>query len=93
MRSRKAIRATTDPMAPGPLAWPFKVLQDLFRNPPFVSEPNFSPFDLDALRSKGTPRSPRNPNSPWVNGVRAQLPFLVWLIVLATATFLGLVLL
>jgi hypothetical protein len=35
-------------------AYPFKVLRDVFTNPPSVPEPEFTRFDLNALRDKKT---------------------------------------
>jgi hypothetical protein len=33
-------------------AYPFKVLRDMFTDPPFVPEPEFTSFDLSALRGE-----------------------------------------
>ena len=38
-------------------AYPFKVLRDIFTNPPFVPEPEFTRFDLNALRDENTENS------------------------------------
>jgi hypothetical protein len=35
-------------------AYPFKVLRDLFNDPPFASDPEFTPFNLNALRSEAS---------------------------------------
>ena len=46
-----------------PLDAPFKVLQDL-NNQPFVAEPEFTPFDIDALRYQSARKaSPPSANS------------------------------
>ena len=42
-----------DPRMQGPFAWPFKVLHDLFSNPPFVADSEFTSFDIDALEVNG----------------------------------------
>ena len=34
-------------------AYPFKVLRDIFTDPPFAPEPEFTRFDLNALRDSG----------------------------------------
>lgn len=49
---RKAVRARSDPrnrghQAANPL-WTLEELRNL-RNPPFVADPEFTPFDIDAL--------------------------------------------
>lgn len=33
-------------------AYPFKVLRDMFTDPPFVPEPEFTSLDLNALRGE-----------------------------------------
>jgi hypothetical protein len=38
-------------------AYPLKVLRDIFINPPFVPEPEFTRFDLYALRGENTASS------------------------------------
>jgi hypothetical protein len=38
-------------------AYPFKVLHDIFANPPFVPEPEFTRFDLNALRDENAEHS------------------------------------
>jgi hypothetical protein len=45
-----------------PMDAPFKVLHDL-RNPPFVADPEFTPFDVGTLvcDSKSAPASPSDP--------------------------------
>ena len=83
MLGRKFIRVTTDPRMQGPFAWPFKVLHDLFRKPPFVADPEFTSFDIDALRGKSTQKnsdSLNTPKSSWLNIDSAQLVFLVWFV-------------
>jgi len=47
-------------LAGNPL-WPLQELYDL-RNPPFVADPEFTPFDIDALACdpKSAPASPSN---------------------------------
>ena len=53
MLQRKCIRVRSDPsrrggwLAGNPL-WPLEELHDL-RNPRFVADPEFTPFDIDAL--------------------------------------------
>jgi hypothetical protein len=37
--------------------YPFKVLRDIFANPPFVPEPEFRRFDLNALKDENTEHS------------------------------------
>jgi hypothetical protein len=67
-----------DPRMQGPFAWPFKVLHDLFSNPPFVADPEFTSFDIDALRCKWTQKSSRSldtPKSIFLNIDSAQLTF------------------
>lgn len=93
MFKRKSIRGAIGPRTPGIFAWPFKVLHDLFRNPPFVADPEFTPFDIDALRSKLTRPLAHTPKSRFLNVGRGRLPFLVWLIVLVVVTLLGLIIL
>ena len=63
MLQRKFIRLRSDPrrrryLAENPL-WTLEVLHDL-RNPPFVAEPEFTPFEIDALGCypKSAPASP-----------------------------------
>jgi hypothetical protein len=77
----------------GPFAWPFKVLRDLFRNPPFVAEPEFTPFDIASLRCKLTRSSPDIGTSTFFNVDRARLIFCVWFIELVVAPLLGLIIL
>jgi hypothetical protein len=93
MLQRKFIHVTTDPRMQGPFAWPFKVLRDLFRNPPFVADPEFAPFDMDALRSKLTPPSPDTSASAVFNVDSARLIFWVWFVELVVAPILGLIIL
>jgi hypothetical protein len=64
MLGRRFIRVTTDPTMQGPFAWPFKVLHDLFSNPPFVADPEFTSFDIEALRCKWTQKSYRSLDTP-----------------------------
>jgi hypothetical protein len=90
---RRFIRVVSDPRMQGPFAWPFKVLRDLFRNPPFVADPEFTPFDIDALRCKCTRPSPDIPKSTFFNIDRARLIFGVWFIGLVVAPILGLIIL
>jgi hypothetical protein len=70
MLRRKFIRVRSDPRGLGryqagnPL-WPLEELHDLHK-PPFVAEPEFTPFDIDALRC--------NPQSvPALPGDRVQV--------------------
>ena len=77
----------------GPFAWPFKVLRDLFYNPPFVADPEFTPFDIDALRCKLTRLSPDIPKSAFLAVDRARLIFWVWFIELILAPLLALIIL
>jgi hypothetical protein len=67
MLSQRFIRVTTDPRMQGPFAWPFKVLHDLFHKPPFVADPEFSSFDIDALRCKRTQKASHLLDNPSVN--------------------------
>jgi hypothetical protein len=67
MLHRKIIRARSDArrrdryLAGNPL-WPLEELYDL-RNPPFVADPEFTPFDIHALGCdpKSAPASPSDP--------------------------------
>lgn len=94
MLRRKSIRVETDdPRMQAPFAWPFKVLYDLFHNPPFVADPEFTPFDLDVFRGKSPQPSldARRPTFFYIDS--AQLILLVWLIEFAVAPILGLIIL
>jgi hypothetical protein len=72
MLQRKFIRVRSDPkrrryQAGNPL-WPLQELHDL-RNPPFVADPEFAPFDIDALgcdskSASGSPSDPTDVRSP-----------------------------
>jgi hypothetical protein len=93
MLQRKFIRVTTDPRMQGPFISPFKVLRDLFDNPPFVADPEFTPFDLGALRCKLTRPSHNTPPSACFTVDRSQLVFWVWLIELIVAPMLALIIL
>ena len=92
MWRRKLIRVTTDLRMQGPFAWPFKVLRDLFRSPPFVPDPEFTPFDVDALRSKWTRPSSGTRKSAFFVVDRVRL-LLWWFIGLVVVPLLGLVIL
>jgi hypothetical protein len=66
MSLRKFTRVRSDPRRQSRLAgnplWPLEELHDL-RNPPFVADPEFTPFDIDAFGCdpKSTPASPSDP--------------------------------
>lgn len=92
MLRRKLIRVTADPRVQGPFAWPFKVLRDLFRSPPFVADPEFTPFDMDALRSTLRRPSPRPSKSAFFIVDQARL-ILLWFIGLVVVPLLGLIIL
>jgi hypothetical protein len=66
MWQRKFVRVRSDPrrrryLAENPL-WTLEELHDL-RNPPFVADPEFAPFEIDALGCdpKSAPASPSDP--------------------------------
>jgi hypothetical protein len=46
-----------------PLDAPLKVLHDL-NNPPFVADPEFAPFDIDALRSESARKDLPSASNP-----------------------------
>jgi hypothetical protein len=52
MLTRGAYKAISDLRLRDMFEWPFKVLHDLFANPPFVPDAEFRPFDLQAFREK-----------------------------------------
>jgi hypothetical protein len=93
MLQRKFICVTTDPRMQGPFISPFKVLRDLFHNPPFVADPEFTPFDIGALRCKLTRPSQDTPPSCCFTVDQAKLVFWVWFIELVVAPKLGLIIL
>jgi hypothetical protein len=96
MLRSKFIRFISDPRMQGPFAWPFKVLHDLFNSPPFVSDPEFTPFDMDALQGKWPRRishSSTNPAPVLLKVDRAKFTFLVWFIELILVPLLALVIL
>jgi hypothetical protein len=92
MGRRKLIRVTTDPRMQGPFAWPFKVLRDLFSCPPFVADPEFTPFDVGALRSNVNRPSSGTRKSAFFVVDRARL-ILWWFIGLVVVPLLSLVVL
>ena len=70
-------------------AYPFKVLRDIFANPPFVPEPEFTHFDLNALRGENTAHS-RHSQLAQTTRDRIRIPVLLLalaLIVLALIIF------
>ena len=80
MLRRKFTRARSDPrtrrfIAANPL-WPLQELYDL-RDPPFVADPEFIPFDIDALRCdpKNAPASPSDVTRVWVPQRQHLRPF------------------
>ena len=80
----------------GPFAWPFKVLYDLFNRPPCVADPEFTPFDRDALQARWARRishSSTNPAPVLLKIDRAKFTFLVWFIELILVPLLALVIL
>jgi hypothetical protein len=80
----------------GPFAWPFKVLRDLFWDPPFVADPEFAPLDMDALRGKWSPKSSKSPETPASSVLdmdRAQFIFWVWFLELILLPLLALIIL
>ena len=93
MLRRKFIRVETDPRMQGPFAWPFKVLYDLFHNPPFVADPEFTPFDLGVLRSKSPQPSADIPRPTVFYIDSTRLIFWFWLVELVVAPILGLIVL
>jgi hypothetical protein len=65
-------------------------LHDLFSNPPFVADPEFTSLEFDALRCKWTQKSSRSldtPKSIFLNIDSAQLTFLVWFFELILVLF------
>ena len=93
MSRRKPVRVMTGREVHELFAWPFKVLHDLFHNPPSVADPEFTPFDINALRSKLVRPSRNTRKSTFFSVDRARLPFLVWLIVMVVVTLFGLIIL
>jgi hypothetical protein len=96
MLKRKFIRLVTDPRMQGPFSSPFKVLRDLFNSPPLVADPEFAPFDMDALEAKGTRRvshSSAIPAPAFLQVDRAKFIFLVWFIELILVPLLALIIL
>jgi hypothetical protein len=96
MLKRKFIRVVTDPRMQGPFASPFKVLRDLFNNPPFVADPEFAALDMDALEGKWTRRgsySSEIPAPAFLKVDRAKFTFLVWFIELILVPLLVLIIL
>jgi hypothetical protein len=78
----------------GPFAWPFKVLRDLFSNPPFVADPEFARIDMDALRGKWSLKDsypPETSRSSVLRIDRAQFVFWVWLLELILLPLLALI--
>ncbi|MBV9490827.1 MAG: hypothetical protein JO069_14080 [Verrucomicrobia bacterium] len=63
------------------LAYPFKVLRDVFTDPPFVPDPEFTRIDLDALGGQdsgsGCASRPR-----LVRPGREKISIPVWLLLL-----------
>jgi hypothetical protein len=57
-------------------AYPFKVLRDIFINPPFVPEPEFTRFNLNALQGEDTPR-PSHSQSARATTKRIRIPVLL----------------
>ena len=93
---RKLVRLTDNPGMQGPFAWPFKVLRDLFAEPPFVADPDFTPFDLDALRRKRARHEAPHPAASPLNVLnldRAKLVLLIWFLELIVLPLLVLALL
>jgi hypothetical protein len=78
--AHKLIDVVSDPRMQGPLAWPFKVLRDVFRNPPFVADPEFSPFQVDILKRKPANFGPLAARPRALRIDQAHLVFLLWLI-------------
>ena len=71
--------------------WPFKVLHDVFKNPAFVPDSEFAPFDLNALRGQDAERSSYSSHrSEWVRRSREKLTIPVWFLVL-TLTVIALI--
>jgi hypothetical protein len=62
-------------------AYPFKVLRDIFTNPPFMPEPEFTRFDLNALRGKKTASS-NHSKLARANRKRIGIPVLLLALVL-----------
>jgi hypothetical protein len=80
----------------GPFSSPFKVLRDLFNSPPFVPDPEFAPFDMDALEGKWTRRvshSSAIPSPAFLKVDRAKFTFLIWFIELILVPLLALIIL
>jgi hypothetical protein len=96
MLPQKFSRVIINPAMQGPFAWPFKVLRDLFINPPFVADPEFTPLDFDALRRnearKASNSSPPS-KSTFLNIDESHLIYLVLSIELILAPLLGLIIL
>jgi hypothetical protein len=62
-------------------AYPFKVLRDIFTNPPFVPEPEFTRFDLNALQGENAGR-PSHSQLARATRKRARIPVLFLALVL-----------
>ena len=84
MLKKGAYKEMSDSSLRDAFEWPFKVLHDVFTNPPFVPDPEFAPFDLSALRGQDAegsrdslPRCERGRRS------REKLIIPVWFLVLA----------
>ena len=62
------------------LAYPFKVLRDVFTDPPFVPDPEFTRFDLNALQAQDEGGGASKPMPVRPRREKVNIP--VWLLVL-----------
>ena len=62
-------------------AYPFKVLRDVFTNPPSMPDPEFKRFDLHALQDKGSEGSSAA-KSRRIRARTEKIRIPVWLLVL-----------
>ena len=78
MLTRGTYKTVSDLRLRDMFEWPFKVLHDLFANPPFVPDAEFKPFDLKALSERSVASS-----SHPATGTRRKLIIPLWWLVLA----------
>jgi hypothetical protein len=57
MSKRDSSNEKSDWRVRAAFAYPFKVLRDIFTDPPFAPEPEFTRFDLNALRDEDSTAS------------------------------------
>jgi len=66
-------------------AYPFKVLREVFTDPPFVPEPEFTRFDLNALRAEDSTASSTvssRGNSARATRRKIRIPILLLVLIL-----------